>query len=197
MNNWNDNKKLTPEQMMEMGAHYYAEKAAGRKLTELECARVFGRNSDSEIRASKTYYRGFLDGRDFRGLWDGSTPRPARKEIEAALRRMETEFDLRVRQEAQQLYADAMEEYGLPELKRLRDKLDLRKGRFTKEQYMTILSCLHPDNSASDEKRAEAFRLVREAEVQLMDNHQHPVRTGVAALPTSREELLARRAARR
>jgi hypothetical protein len=42
------------------------------------------------------------------------------------------------------------------------------KGLITPSEYTTILACLHPDNSASTEKRAEAFRLFRDEKVKAL-----------------------------
>lgn len=42
------------------------------------------------------------------------------------------------------------------------------KGLITPSEYMTILACLHPDNSASTEKRAEAFRLFNDAKIKIL-----------------------------
>jgi hypothetical protein len=39
---------------------------------------------------------------------------------------------------------------------------------FSPAEFKTILRCLHPDNSASPEIRAQAFDLVRQKEKQLM-----------------------------
>jgi hypothetical protein len=45
----------------------------------------------------------------------------------------------------------------------------LRQGAmFSADEYRTILACLHPDNSASSEKRARAFQLFKQKERRLV-----------------------------
>ena len=68
--------------------------------------------------------------------------------------------------------------------------LDGRKGIMTKAQYKLILACLHPDNSASVEKRAEAFDLFNRLEILFLNEADSPTTT----LP-SWEELQNRRRA--
>lgn len=41
------------------------------------------------------------------------------------------------------------------------------KAKWTRDQYILVLRCLHPDNSATAEQRARAFNLVRQGAVWL------------------------------
>lgn len=42
------------------------------------------------------------------------------------------------------------------------------KGLITEQEYKTILAVVHPDNSASEERRAEAFRLLRDPKIRVL-----------------------------
>jgi hypothetical protein len=53
------------------------------------------------------------------------------------------------------------------ENQRWRNLINNHKAIFTAAEFMTILKCLHPDNSASAEIRADAFRLFNAKKLQL------------------------------
>lgn len=42
------------------------------------------------------------------------------------------------------------------------------KGLITEEQYKNLVFVAHPDNSASEERRAEAFRLLRDPRIKAL-----------------------------
>jgi 4'-phosphopantetheinyl transferase EntD len=48
-----------------------------------------------------------------------------------------------------------------------RDFTAAQKLRMTPEQYMTVLRSVHPDNSASEETRAKAFRILTDLKFAL------------------------------
>ena len=97
--------------------------------------------------------------------------------IEAAIakgrRGLESAFQDRVREAAQKLYDD-----NFPTLQKEQNKasetvqlytrlINDRRPIFTAAEYTTILACLHPDNSASNEKRETAFRAFSAMKLQL------------------------------
>ncbi len=109
-------------------------------------------------------------------------------------RELEAEFDARVREATQEAVAQRVEKIILETewtSANARRVLDARQGIFTRADYDTIRSCLHPDSrlSVSDEKLAQAFRLFNEAAIVLLDEKDFPTTT----LP-SLEELRKRRA---
>jgi hypothetical protein len=80
------------------------------------------------------------------------------------------------------------------ELALARKIADASKGVFSQAELRLIISCLHPDNSASEARRAEAFRLVREkadvlapVPVEVREARKSP------PLPKSFEEMMAGR----
>ena len=106
-------------------------------------------------------------------------------------RKLDLEFDLRVQAEIKKL----IDEMVLPAYREEAAMHDLiikrRKGVFPKETYRLILSVLHPDNSASKERRNEAFNAVKAAEKLLLDEKQSP--TPKSDLPTSYADLMERK----
>lgn len=144
------------------------------------------------VTAYLAYYSGIVEGRKFAELW--TAPNPSRVDLIALKARAQAEIEAQAKVRAHTLFAEMMENLGYDEMRKVADKLTLRKGRFTKQEYQTILACLHPDNSASKEKREEAFRLFSEAAPYLMDQTQHPIRGANLKMPLTREDLMARRA---
>lgn len=57
-----------------------------------------------------------------------------------------------------------------------------RKGVMTAEVYMLILSCLHPDNSASEDKRAAAFIAFSKLKALLLSQQDEPVKVWSAPI---------------
>lgn len=66
----------------------------------------------------------------------------------------------------QQMQALASAEYE--KYRRINAIQKAKGGIITKAQYLTVIACLHPDNSASPEKRAEAFRIFNDDRVKLL-----------------------------
>ena len=72
-----------------------------------------------------------------------------------------------------------------------------RRGNvFSKAEYNLILQVIHPDTGAhvSEAKRAEAFRLMDERKIKLLDEKDYPV---VHDLVTAREQRRAEQQAKR
>ena len=103
-------------------------------------------------------------------------------------RELEAEFEPVVQAEVQKRIGDSFKDAQRMQTDAKR-VLEARKGIMTKADYNLVLACLHPDNSASTDKRDRAFDLFRRAEIVLLDEKQSPA---VQSLP-SMEELLKRR----
>ena len=67
------------------------------------------------------------------------------------------------------------------------------KGLITPSEYNTIRACLHPDNSASTEKRAEAFRLFNDAKIKLLLVKEPPKERPTWNLPPRVADLKRKR----
>lgn len=147
------------------------------------------RELERESIARDAYAKGLDDGTviDWSTL-DGSAKVKEERIRKQIRRELQAEFEPAVQAEvqarigvsfknAQRMQADA---------KRV---LEARKGVMTRADFNLILACLHPDNSASTEKRGRAFDLFRRSEIVLLDEQENPA---VQSLP-SMEELLKRR----
>jgi hypothetical protein len=95
--------------------------------------------------------------------------RELKVELAARMKQIDEEVRQRVLTEGK-AYRDRleeMEESARVTTKFYRDMIGNHKAIFTAGQFMTILKCLHPDNSASPEIRAEAFSLFNAKKLQL------------------------------
>jgi orotate phosphoribosyltransferase-like protein len=104
-------------------------------------------------------------------------------------RELEAEFESHVVAEVQHRLDGAIKAIERRERSAAR-VLEGRNGIFTFAQYRLLKACLHPDgrDSVSPERLSEAFRLLNEADILLMNNKE----CCVSSLP-SMEELLKRR----
>lgn len=93
--------------------------------------------------------------------------------IKVLSKKLEDEFNERVRLtmlEKNKEYRNGLEKLQ----KEAKENIELytklinrHKPLFTEDQFRTIIACLHPDNSASTEKRETAFRLFQTMKTQL------------------------------
>ena len=114
------------------------------------------------------------------------------REVVKIRRKLELEAQARVTAEVQRIFERTRAEYE--QLKARTDRiLDSHKGVFTKAEFSVIQACLHPDNSASTEKRAQAFDLFRAAQDVLVGEKDQPTKR--IELP-SLDELKRRRASK-
>lgn len=101
------------------------------------------------------------------------------QKIEALERRLRKAFEDEVKQEARIIAMKNMDEIFLPHHKEkiamAERVLASRKGIMTKANFNLIRSCLHPDNSASPERRAKAFDLFNSLEIIVLDETQLPI----------------------
>ena len=116
------------------------------------------------------------------------------QKIEALERRLRKTFETEVKEEARLIAIKNMDEIFLPHHKEkiamAERVLASRKGIMTKTNFNLIRSCLHPDNSASPERRAKAFDLFNSLEILVLDETQLPI--GKAPpLPSSAAEWAA------
>jgi hypothetical protein len=71
------------------------------------------------------------------------------------------------------------------------DIIASRKGVMDRATYKKILACLHPDNSMSKERRAEAFNFFSLIEKRLLDEKESP--TPTITMPRTYEEMMKRK----
>lgn len=132
-----------------------------------------------------------------------AVPMPAlsaskQEQFDAALRAHKRKLDLEYQDRKTAEIEAHINSYILPlyreKMKEAETIVKSRKGAFSADQFKTILRCLHPDNSAGAETRAEAFRLWNNPAIKLIlvgerDNPTNPA----PALPRSFAESLARK----
>ncbi len=93
--------------------------------------------------------------------------------VKALVMAMEETFDARVRAAAKRLYDQNFPTLVEDQRKAheaesfFRKMINDHKPPLTEAEFMTILACLHPDNSASPEKRDDAFKIFNAVKLQL------------------------------
>jgi hypothetical protein len=87
----------------------------------------------------------------------------------ARMKRIDEEVDQRVTANGKKYHDRLMESIGehYEAEQRFRRLINDHKAVFTISEFMSILKCLHPDNSASVETRADGFRLFNSKKLQL------------------------------
>jgi hypothetical protein len=100
--------------------------------------------------------------------------------LKRALKRLQSEFEERVRQRSQENDEKFWKPYYNEKLAHYEAVVANRDGLFTKVQYNLIQACLHPDHVATlgeewTRRHNEAFRLFRAAEIKLLDNRELPL----------------------
>jgi transposase-like protein len=122
--------------------------------------------------------------------------------IKQVLRKHEAEYERRVQEGVKQV----IDKTVLPHYNKKMDEFDevikSRKGVLTNEEFKLILSCLHPDQSASPERLREAFNLFKSHELSLRGEKEMPTSSFVmprnyADLMKMREEVRAKRKAQK
>lgn len=123
-------------------------------------------------------------------------PLSDQERLEAAIkletRRLEAEFEKRVLDEI----ARRIDEMVLPqyrqEMAEARAVIKARKGIMSREIFRLILSCLHPDQSASPDRIRKAFEAFKERELVMCNEKEMPTTPG--AIPRSYDEMINRQA---
>jgi hypothetical protein len=117
--------------------------------------------------------------------------------IRAAVRKVEAEFDVRIRNEVRK----RLEETILPSYNKSyaehQDVIKSRKGVMDRASYRKLIFCVHPDRVASmkDETLSKRFRdaydLLINIEKRLLDEKESP--TNFPPMPSSYDELMKAR----
>jgi hypothetical protein len=120
----------------------------------------------------------------------------AQQKLEAWQKKLEAEFEYRVRQASMQWLDEVripIYEKKLADIERMFEWP--RNAVMTKPEYRAIMRCLHPDslNSRTEEQLAEAFRLFTHYKPKLIRLDEDERREVLSGLPRTREELLARK----
>jgi hypothetical protein len=109
-------------------------------------------------------------------------------------KRLEIEIDSRLREEQR----ERLETLVLPSLRKRRAEADkviaARKGPLSKAEYRLIERCLHPDNTASGELRAEAFRMFRGKKLVLVNEAEAPTESPTIPTTVAEWEAMKRKA---
>lgn len=118
----------------------------------------------------------------------------AQQKLEAWQRKLEADFDYRVRLESHKWLTEARipnYEKQIADLKRMLEYP--RYAVMFKEEYNIILKCLHPDggNNRTPEQLSEAFRIFTKYKAKMASDAE--VRANVLKTLPTREEMLARK----
>jgi hypothetical protein len=108
------------------------------------------------------------------------------------LRKLDLEFELRVRAEVKRLIDEF---WRLDYDQHLADAdatIKARKGVMSRSTFRKILGCLHPDRGASEKMLGEAFHTFNKLELVLCNEEEMPTTPKAGGLPTY-EEMLRRK----
>jgi hypothetical protein len=101
----------------------------------------------------------------------------AQQKLQTAIRQHQHKLDLQFEQRVQQEYQDRLNEF-LPDYhKKLADAdavVKARSGVMSRRIYRKIWACLHPDEGASKELLAEAFKIFAKLEPVLVKEEEMP-----------------------
>lgn len=110
--------------------------------------------------------------------------------IRQATRKLEADFERRVREAVRQELDDMVLPYYNKKLEEYDEVIKSRKGVLTNEEYRLIISCLHPDRVSDPETKERferAFSAFKSHEVALRSEKDMP--TTSVTLPRNWEEL--------
>lgn len=120
----------------------------------------------------------------------------AQGKLAAAIRQHTRKLDREYEQRRLAEIEQHMRDYILPTYNAKLAEYDAvvkaRKGVMTAEHYKTILRSVHPDNSASAETRARAFRILENRKLVLVAEAENP--TATLTLPKTPAEWAALKA---
>jgi hypothetical protein len=122
----------------------------------------------------------------------------ARAQLRRLEKRLELEAEWRARQEAKRIIGTLSIPNYLETLRKVEQMLKFKRGIMSRAEYVQIIRCLHPDTGAhvSEANRNEAFRLFTQYEAKLVDDQEQADLKKVSSLPSTVEELLARKRSR-
>ena len=125
-------------------------------------------------------------------------PKTAQQKLQAALKRelkgMEAEYQRLIDERVEQIIGKELPSKWQAKLDHADEITRSHRGVMTKSELNILLACLHPDSrmSASDEKLAEAFRIIRSVEIPLLPGDA--TAPSAPDIARTREELMARKA---
>lgn len=125
----------------------------------------------------------------------------AQEKLAAAIRqekkKLETEFMKAVLLEVKKRIEQTVLPHYRKEQAEFQKVIKSRKGVMTKAEFKLVLTCLHPDRIAAfisdaglKKRFADAYHLINDLEVVLLDETQHPTGPGFE-MPSTYEELMA------
>lgn len=127
----------------------------------------------------------------------------AQQKLEAAIRRETRRLDLEAHTRAIEESRKLFDEVSLPHyfkvLERVQELIKYKKGVMPRNEYRKILACLHPDMARDGHTKRfeEAFQLFNQYEARLVSDSEQADLKMVSTLPRTREEMLARKRAKR
>jgi hypothetical protein len=111
--------------------------------------------------------------------------------IRQATRKLEAEFEQRVQAGIKQALEDTVLPHYYKKVEEYDEVIKARKGVVTTEEYRLILSCLHPDQSASPDRIRKAFEVLKSHELSLRGEKEMP--TAPSSMPRNYAEMMKRR----
>jgi ParB-like chromosome segregation protein Spo0J len=155
------------------------------------------------VRAPESHYKEtVVTPRDEPEIERSALPMTSQQKVDAVLRRLtrklEAEFDDRVRAEMKRYLDDVALPHYAKEIANLERSIRERKGIMTKSEYRILLFCCHPDRVAhlNDEQLTRRFRDAKEIldkiEKRVLDEKKSP--TQFTRVPPTAEELMKMKA---
>lgn len=159
--------------------------------TQKEAVAAFGLSSVQPVKLAVEYELGRRNAPIDPETLPKSAQEKLQRAIKQAVRKLEAEYDGRIRDGIKQ----AIEETVLPhynkKMEEYEEVIKARKGVMTTDEYRLILSCLHPDQSASPDRLRKAFEIFKSRELSLRGEKEMP--TAPSSLPRTYAEMMQRR----
>jgi len=111
--------------------------------------------------------------------------------LDAEKRRLQASFEQAVLDEVKRRIDKTVLPHYNKQAFEHRQIIEARKGVMTRKDYLLIASCLHPDQSASKERLADAFIAFTKHELALCAEKEMP--TSGAPIPRTYDEMMKRR----
>jgi DNA-binding transcriptional MerR regulator len=105
----------------------------------------------------------------------------AQQKLDTAIRQHKRQLDMQFEQQVRARVVQRIEESQLPhfreEWKEIRRLLEYQRGRISRNEYMKIMRCLHPDSrhNASERALSEAFQAFKRLEVVLVNREERTI----------------------
>jgi hypothetical protein len=155
-----------------------SEADAGALAAEIAWFKAVGAEKDREIdRLRKELVQARAAAKVSGEIDPATLSMSAQERLEAAIRQREKTLDAqfaeRVRQEVLSRVTKFRDEYD-KRINEAEEILHRRKGVIDLDQYNLIRACLHPDNSASESKRNQAFTIWTELRRKVLAEKDEP-----------------------